>query len=275
MISVAIPGGSRKEILAVVKQAKAIYKDDVKFLVFDEEQNIDVNDLWEYRPCTSEEDSVKNAVQSIVDGHAQVLMKGMVQTRTMLKEVLVKENGLRDKSVLSHVALVNLPQYERNILLTDAAMNIAPTTEQLIQIVENAIQVAHRTGISQPKIALLSSAEKYNPKMPSSVLAKEVMDHFTDRNDAIIYGPISLDLAISKEAAEHKRFDAPIKGDADILVVPTIDVGNTLYKAFTIIGDAVIGGVIVGAKIPIVLTSRSDDNESKLFALDFAIQQVR
>lgn len=275
MISVAIPGGSRKEILAVVKQAKAIYKDDVKFLVFDEEQNIDVNDLWEYRPCTSEEDSVKNAVQSIVDGHAQVLMKGMVQTRTMLKEVLVKENGLRDKNVLSHVALVNLPQYERNILLTDAAMNIAPTTEQLIQIVENAIQVAHRTGISQPKIALLSSAEKYNRKMPSSVLAKEVMDHFTDRNDAIIYGPISLDLAISKEAAEHKRFDAPIKGDADILVVPTIDVGNTLYKAFTIIGDAVIGGVIVGAKIPIVLTSRSDDNESKLFALDFAIQQVR
>ncbi|WP_205757141.1 hypothetical protein [Macrococcoides goetzii] len=115
MISVAIPGGSRKEILAVVKQAKAIYKDDVKFLVFDEEQNIDVNDLWEYRPCTSEEDSVKNAVQSIVDGHAQVLMKGMVQTRTMLKEVLVKENGLRDKNVLSHVALVNLPQYERNI----------------------------------------------------------------------------------------------------------------------------------------------------------------
>ncbi|MCG7419145.1 phosphate acetyltransferase [Macrococcus epidermidis] len=275
MIKVAIPGGSRPEILEVITKAKQLYKDVVSFFVFDTEENIDSNDVWIYEQCETEGDSVKRAVEMAATGDAQILMKGMVQTRTVLKEVLQKEYNLRGQSVLSHVALVDLPGNNRQLLLTDAAMNITPTSEQLKQIADNAIDVAHRIGISQPKVAMISSAETFNPKMPSSVLASEVVSLFKGSENALVTGPISFDLATSKEAADHKGYDGVIQGDADILVVPTIDVGNVLYKAFSVIGNAVIGGTIVGAKVPIVLTSRSDSPESKLYALDFAVRQVR
>ncbi len=275
MIKVVIPGGSRPEILEVITKAKQLYKDVVSFFVFDTEENIDSNDVWIYEQCETEEDSVKSAVEMAATGDAQILMKGMVQTRTVLKEVLQKEHDLRNQSVLSHVALVDLPGNNRQLLLTDAAMNITPTTEQLKEIADNAIEVAHRIGISQPKVAMISSAETFNQKMPSSVLASEVVSLLKDSENALVAGPISFDLATSKEAAEHKGYDGVIQGDADILVVPTIDVGNVLYKAFSVIGNAVIGGTIVGAKVPIVLTSRSDSPESKLYALDFAVRQVR
>ncbi|MFC6293360.1 phosphotransacetylase [Macrococcus epidermidis] len=275
MIKVVIPGGSRPEILEVITKAKQLYKDVVSFFVFDTEENIDSNDVWMYEQCETEGDSVKRAVEMAATGDAQVLMKGMVQTRTVLKEVLQKEYNLRGQSVLSHVALVDLPGNNRQLLLTDAAMNITPTSEQLKQIADNAIDVAHRIGISQPKVAMISSAETFNPKMPSSVLASEVVSLFKGSENALVAGPISFDLATSKEAADHKGYDGVIQGDADILVVPTIDVGNVLYKAFSVIGNAVIGGTIVGAKVPIVLTSRSDSPESKLYALDFAVRQVR
>lgn len=275
MIKVAIPGGSRPEILEVITKAKQLYKDVVSFFVFDTEENIDSNDVWVYEQCETEGDSVKRAVEMAATGDAQVLMKGMVQTRTLLKEVLQKEYNLRGQSVLSHVALVDLPGNNRQLLLTDAAMNITPTSEQLKQIADNAIDVAHRIGISQPKVAMISSAEIFNPKMPSSVLASEVVSLFKSSENALVAGPISFDLATSKEAADHKGYDGVIQGDADILVVPTIDVGNVIYKAFSVIGNAVIGGTIVGAKVPIVLTSRSDSTESKMYALDFAVRQVR
>lgn len=275
MIKVAIPGGSRPEILEVITKAKQLYKDVVSFFVFDTEENIDSNDVWVYEQCETEGDSVKRAVEMAATGDAQVLMKGMVQTRTLLKEVLQKEYNLRGQSVLSHVALVDLPGNNRQLLLTDAAMNITPTSEQLKQIADNAIDVAHRIGISQPKVAMISSAEIFNPKMPSSVLASEVVSLFKGSENALVAGPISFDLATSKEAADHKGYDGVIQGDADILVVPTIDVGNVIYKAFSVIGNAVIGGTIVGAKVPIVLTSRSDSTESKMYALDFAVRQVR
>ncbi|WP_414044350.1 phosphate acyltransferase [Macrococcus animalis] len=275
MIKVAIPGGSRAEILDVVTKAKQLYKDVVSFFVFDTEDNIDTDNVWTYEQCESEEESVKRSVEMAAAGDAQVLMKGMVQTSTVLKEVLKKEHHLRGQSVLSHVAMINLPGNDKPILLTDAAMNISPTTEQLKQITDNVIDVCHRIGIYCPKVAMISSAETYNPKMPSSVLAHDVTELFKGSKDAMVSGPISLDLAISKDAVEHKGYKGSIAGDADVLVVPTIDVGNVLYKAFAVIGNAVIGGTIVGAKIPIVLTSRSDSTESKLYALDFAVQQVR
>ncbi|MGK0553494.1 phosphate acyltransferase [Macrococcus capreoli] len=274
MIKIAIPGGSRPEILEVVTKAKLLYKDVVSFFVFDTKENIGNSDVWIYEQCESDEHSVKQAVTMAARGEAQVLMKGIVETRTVLKEVLQKEHNLRGQSVLSHVALVNLPG-NKPLLLTDAAMNINPNTEQLKQITNNAIDVCHRIGIECPKVALLSSAESYNPKMPSSVLAHDVAKLYEGNNDAIVVGPISLDLAISKEAVKHKGYISAVAGDADVLVVPSIDVGNVLYKSFAVIGKAVIGGTIVGAKVPIVLTSRSDSTESKLYALEFALQQVR
>ncbi|WP_414055644.1 phosphate acyltransferase [Macrococcus equi] len=274
MIKVAIPGGSRQEILEVVKKAKQLYKDVISFFVFDVEDNIDTEGLWSYEGCSSEEESVEKSVAMAASGEIQILMKGIVETRYVLKEVLKKEHNLRAQSVLSHVALVNLPD-NRRFLLTDAAMNIAPDVNQLYEITNNVIDVCHRIGLNQPKVAMISSAESYNEKMPSSVLAHNISVRFDERKDAIVEGPISLDLAISNTAVEHKGYQGRIKGDADVLVVPSIDVGNVLYKSFAVIGNAVIGGTIVGAKVPIVLTSRSDSTESKLYALDFAMQQVR
>ncbi|MCE4956586.1 phosphate acyltransferase [Macrococcoides caseolyticum] len=274
MIKIAIPGGSRPEILEVITRAKQIYKDVVSFFVFDRKENIDNADVWVYEQCATDEDSVKKAVEMVARGEAQILMKGIVETRTILKEVLQKKHNLKNQSVLSHVAMVNLPG-NKPLLLTDAAMNINPTTDQLKQITDNAINVCHRIGIACPKVAIISSAESFNSKMPSSVLAHDVAKRFGGNSDAIVAGPISLDLAISIDAVKHKGYTGAIAGDADVLVVPTIDVGNVLYKAFSVIGKAVIGGTIVGAKVPIVLTSRSDSTESKLYALDFAVRQVR
>lgn len=275
MVTVAVAGGSREEILALVTRAHEKYPGTLTFLVFDTVDNIDQQGVWEYIPCKDEKEMVKKAVSSVANNQAQILLKGIVQTHTILKEVLQKEYGLKTQNVLSHAALIDLPNIDRPILLADAGMNIAPSKEELIDIIHNTAGVAAKIGLMKPKIALLSAAENVNPKMPSSVLAKEVTEHFSESKEVTVFGPISLDLALSKEAVAHKRFTGPIEGDADILIVPNIDVGNVLYKSLVLFGKAVTGGTIVGTKVPIVLTSRSDALESKLYSLEFAMKQVQ
>ncbi|MBO0476129.1 phosphotransacetylase [Vagococcus sp. DIV0080] len=274
MITISVAGGSRTEILHLVKKVNEEYPENVRFKVFDTTENIATDSMWDYVHCESELEMAQKAVELVASGEAQILLKGIIPTHTILKELLNKKHDLKTRKVLSHAALINIPKKNRAFILTDSAMNIAPTTETMIEIVENVKQVAKKTGIDKPKIALLSSAESFNPKMPSSVLATEVTEHFKETEDAVIYGPISFDLATSKESAEHKNFQGPIVGDADVLVVPTIDTGNTLYKALTIFGDATAGGIIVGTKVPVVLTSRSDSTESKFDSLKFAMQQL-
>ncbi len=274
MITISVAGGSQPEILELVQMAHEKFPEQLKFIVFDSNEDIGDVDTWKYVHCQDEAEMVKNAVACVASGDAQILLKGIVQTHTILKEVLNKDHGLKKQSVLSHVAMVDIPKLERTILLTDSAMNIAPTKEQLIEIVENAKEVGHKIGMDHPKIALLSSAENFNPKMPSSVLATEVTEHFASIENGTVFGPISLDLAVSKEACEHKRFEGAIQGDADILVVPNIDAGNFLYKSLTMFGNALVGGTLVGTKIPIILTSRSDALASKLHSLEFAMKQI-
>ncbi|MGX4685914.1 phosphate acyltransferase [Vagococcus sp. JNUCC 83] len=274
MVTVSIAGGSQPEILTLVKEAKNRYKEELHFVVFDTAEDIGNSDIWEYVYCKDEAEIVQKAVQYVADEHAQILLKGIIQTHTLLKELLKKEYGLKTQSVLSHVAMVTVPSKNQTFLLTDCAMNIAPDTPTMVEIVENVKSVAHKIGLAHPKIALLSAAENYNPKMPSSVLATEVTEAFKEEKEATIFGPISFDLAISKDAVEHKRFDGPIAGDADVLVVPQIDTGNCLYKSLTLFADATVGGTIVGTKVPVVLTSRSDATQSKLDSLEFAMKQI-
>ncbi|TVP91741.1 phosphate acyltransferase [Alkalibacterium sp.] len=274
MQTVAVAGGSREEILELVRLSRKEFNNEVKFIIFDTEDNIDSEESWEYRQFDSEKEMMEETVKSVVSKEADILLKGGIKTHTLLKEVLKKEYNLKAQDLLSHVALVNSPALDRQILLTDAGMNIAPSEDQLVSIIENVKQVGHSIGLNKPKIALLSSAENFNPKMPSSVTAKNVTERFSEATDAIVYGPLSLDLALSKEAVKHKRFEGPIAGDADILVVPNIDVGNVLYKSILLFGEATIGGTIVGTKVPIVLTSRSDKVRSKLYALKFALMQI-
>lgn len=274
LITVSVAGGSQPEILTLVNEAKKRFKKELKFVVFDTTENIGDSDTWEYVHCEDEAEIVEKAVKYVADGHAQILLKGIIQTHTLLKELLKKDYGLKTQPVLSHVAMVTIPSKDKTFLLTDCAMNIAPDTQTMIEIVENVKTVAHKIGITHPKIALLSAAENYNPKMPSSVLATEVASYFEKEENATIFGPISFDLAMSKEAVEHKRYDGPIAGDADVLVVPQIDAGNSLYKSLTLFANATVGGTIVGTKVPVVLTSRSDTTASKLDSLEFAMKQI-
>lgn len=274
MPTVSVAGGSTREILELAKRSQVEFNNSLNFKVFDTEPDIDQDSTWEYIKCETKEDMVRSAVDCVVKKDADILLKGGVQTHTLLKEVLKVEHGLKMQEVLSHVALANLPALNRPVLLTDAGMNIAPSEDQLEQIINNVIVVGKSIGLNHPKVALISAAENYNPKMPSSVLAREMTERFKDSTEATVYGPLSLDLSLSKSAVEHKGFTGPIEGDADILVVSNIDVGNALYKSFLLFGNATMGGTIVGTKVPIVLTSRSDEVKSKLYALKFAMMQL-
>ncbi|MDT8950272.1 phosphate acyltransferase [Lacticaseibacillus paracasei] len=279
MITVAIPMGSQPDILTLVTRARSelasTLADKLQFVVFDSGSNVDQADTWTFHQARDEADAVTQAVGLVAQGKADILLKGIVQTHTLLKELLRPDYQLRLQKVLSHVAIIHLPQLNRPLLLSDAGMNIDPDEERLAAIVENAVGVAHQIGLPKPKVALLSSAENFNPKMPSSVLAQAVAKQFETRSDAVIAGPISLDLALSPASVAHKHYGGVIQGDADVLIVPTIDVGNVLYKALMLFTDARSGGTIVGAKVPIVLTSRSDSVDSKLTALAFAIAQLK
>lgn len=279
MITVAIPMGSQPDILTLVTRARSklasTLADKLQFFVFDSGSNVDQADTWTFHQARDEADAVTQAVGLVAQGKADILLKGIVQTHTLLKELLRPDYQLRLQKVLSHVAIIHLPQLNRPLLLSDAGMNIDPDEDRLAAIVENAVGVAHQIGLPKPKVALLSAAENFNPKMPSSVLAQAVAKQFETRSDAVIAGPISLDLALSPASVAHKHYEGVIQGDADVLIVPTIDVGNVLYKALMLFTDARLGGTIVGAKVPIVLTSRSDSVDSKLTALAFAIAQLK
>lgn len=216
------------------------------------------------------------AVKAVFNHEADVLMKGNIPTNVILKAVLNKEFGLRTGNVLSHVAVFEVPGFERYIIVTDAGMNIAPDLEQKVQIVKNAVQFAKSIGIEHPKVAPIAAIETINPAMQPTLdaAALTVMNRRGQISGCIIDGPLGLDNAISTIAAEHKGIQSEVAGKADILLVPTIEVGNVLYKSMVYFANAKVGAVIAGAKAPIVLTSRSDSAESKLNSLALAIRSV-
>ena len=222
--------------------------------------------------ANTSKDAAEMAVKCVNQGQADVLMKGLVDTSIILKEVLNKEYGLRSNSILSHVTMFELPKLKRLIFLTDAAMNIDPTVNDLKEIIINAAKLTKSLGIEKPKVAVLSAVEKINPKMPSTQKAKDVSDLFIDNEEVIVEGPLALDLAINEDAAITKGITGFIKGDANILAVPYIEVGNALYKGWVFGCDNVKNaGVIVGARRPIVLTSRADTHEAKVYSIAISL----
>lgn len=216
------------------------------------------------------------AVKSVRLNEANVLMKGHIPTAVILKAVLNPDFGLRTGSVLSHVAAFEINGYERLIFVTDAAMNIAPDLVQKVQIIQNAVKVAHGVGVLNPIVAPLTAVEIVNPAMQPTLdaAALVVMNTRGQITGCVIDGPVALDNAISVEAAHHKGLTGQYAGQADILLVPNIEAGNILYKSLVYFARAKVGAVIVGAKAPIVLTSRSDNAESKLNSLALAICSV-
>src|SRR5699024_5454091 len=194
----------------------------------------------------NDQEAAACAVKMVADNTCNILMKGQISTSFILKEVLNKEHNLIESKLLSHVAVFDLPNYHKSILLTDAAMNIAPGTEEKKLIINNAVDFARKLNIQLPKVAILSAVEKINPKISTT-----------------IDGPLQYDLAISKEAAATKGIRSEVAGDADILIAPQIEAGNILYKSLVYSAGSSVAATILGAKVPIVLTSRADSAEDK------------
>jgi len=218
-------------------------------------------------------EACRKAVKLVHDGDADVVMKGIVDTSVILKAVLDKDIGLRESPVLSHVALFGVDGFDRLLYITDAAMCIAPDVEQKAHIIGNAVKVAHALGNENPIVTCLCAVEKVNPKMQATLDAAELVERNKRGEIAgcTVCGPLALDNAVSVEAAKHKGITDPNAGKADILLVPYIEAGNIFYKSLTYMAKAQNAGMIVGAKAPVVVTSRADSDETKLNSIALAI----
>lgn len=217
----------------------------------------------------SEEQSAQIAVQLVREGRAEVLMKGNLQTATLLRAVLDKGSGIREGGVLSHLAVLESPAYQRLMFITDGGMNIMPDLPQKKAIIENSVKFMRTLGYDQPNIAILAAAETVSEKMPETVDAKALVDmnRSLEISDCLIEGPLSFDLAISRESAAIKGFDSAISGETDLFVVPNIATGNIMSKALIYLGNVKMAGCILGAKAPIILVSRGASAEEKLLSI--------
>ncbi len=212
------------------------------------------------------------ATQIIRDGEADLLMKGLVSTGILLKAVVNKEHGLRTGSIISHVAIFETPHYHKLLGITDAAMNVGPSFEDKIGIINNAVKVFHLLGEPNPKVAVCGAVETVNQRMESTMHAAtlSMMNKRDQIRGCIIDGPLALDNAISKKAAQVKNIHSDVAGDVDIVVAPDINGANFLYKSLIFLGGANAAAVIMGAKVPIVLTSRADSEKIKFSSIALA-----
>lgn len=216
--------------------------------------------------------SAQIAVSIVKKGEADILMKGFVSTGALLKAVLDKENGLRKGQILSHVAFFESPHYHKLLCVTDVAMNIDPDFDTKVHILNNAVEACHKIGITTPKVAVVAAVETVNPKMEATVHAA-MMKTMNDRKQftgCIVDGPLALDNAVNKEATLHKGIVSDVAGDCDVILVPNLEAGNMFYKALNFLGGATVAAVIMGATVPIVLTSRSDSDSSKMLSIALA-----
>jgi phosphate butyryltransferase len=212
------------------------------------------------------------AVKLVREGRAEILMKGLVSTADYLRAILDKENGLRKGALLSHIGFFESPNYYKLLALTDAAQNIAPDFDEKVGILKNSIELFHRLGVDNPKIACVAAVETVNPKMQTTLeaAALTMMNRRKQIKGCIIDGPLAFDNAVSLEAAEHKGIESEVAGDADLIFAPNIEVANALYKSFTYFAKATVAAIILGAACPVVLTSRADSDRSKLMSIALA-----
>ena len=211
-------------------------------------------------------DAAAIAVSLVRTGDAEALMKGSLHTDEMMAEVVSRANGLRTARRISHVFLMNVPTYHRPLLITDAAINIAPTLEDKVDIVQNAIDLAHIIGIPEPKVAILSAVETVNPKIQSTLDAAALCK-MADRGQitgGILDGPLAFDNAVSIIAAKTKGIKSAVAGHAEILVVPDLESGNMVAKQLEYLANALTAGIVLGTRVPIVLTSRADTAETRI-----------
>lgn len=253
-IAEAILVGDKEEITSI---ALKIGMDITKFKIIDEP---------DVRKATLK------AVEVVSQGKADMVMKGLVDTATFLRSVLNKEVGLRTGKLMSHVAVFETEAFDRLLFLTDAAFNMYPTLKDKVQIINNAVRVAHAVGIEEPKVAPICAVEVVNENMPATLDAA-MLSKMSDRGQfkgCIVDGPYALDNALSEEAAKHKNIKGAVAGKADVLLLPNIETANVMYKTLTYTTHSKNGGILVGTAAPVILTSRADSHETKMYSIALA-----
>jgi len=206
------------------------------------------------------------AVRLVREGKAEMLMKGSLHTDELMSAVVARDTGLRTARRISHCFIMDVPAIERVLIITDAAVNVFPTLEDKVHIIQNAIDLAHALGKPQPKVAILSAMETVNPKVQSTIEAAALCK-MADRGQitgGILDGPLALDNAINLTAAKIKKIESPVAGQADILVAPDLEAGNMLAKSLSFLAGADAAGIVLGARVPIILTSRADSVTTRL-----------
>ncbi|GAU79518.1 bifunctional enoyl-CoA hydratase/phosphate acetyltransferase [Fusibacter sp. 3D3] len=243
--------GNKKEILKIANDLNEIIEDT---------SVIDILDDIE---------SARKAVSMVHEGKVDVIMKGKIQTADLLKAVVDKAFGLRTGRLISHLVFHEIHNYHKLLAMTDGGMMMYPNLEEKKQIIENAVSVFHALGYEKPNVAVLTAVEKVNPKMPETVEADllKKMNQKGEILNCVVEGPISYDLMISKASAEIKGYHSEVTGNTDILVVPNITAGNILGKALVYSANAKMAGIVVGAKVPIILTSRGSSTEEKYLSI--------
>jgi phosphate butyryltransferase len=216
-------------------------------------------------------EAAKASVELVRSGKAQILMKGLLDTAIYVKAILDKNAGLRGDGLLSFISAFEVPHYDKLLLITDPAINMEPGLEEKEQILFNAVVLAKALGNDYPKVALISPIEKPNPKIVSTLHAGTLTEKYKGNASFMVDGPFALDIAVSKEAARIKGIDSPVAGDADILLVNDLGVGNVLYKSLVYFAGARNGGIVLGAKAPVIITSRSDSADTKLNSIKLSI----
>ena len=282
-IKIAVAAAHDMEVLSAIKMAMELnlvtpilVGDKVQILKYAEELQLKLDNIEIIDEADIQKAS-EIAVKLVHDAKAKILMKGLVDTSIILRAVLNKEFGLRTSNLLSHAAVFELEKYHKLLFVTDAAMNLAPNADEKRQITENIVSLAHSLSIKEPKVAVICAKEKVDPKMIATVDAADLVEKNKsgELSGCIIGGPFALDNAISKEAAKHKGINDPVAGDADILLMPTIEAGNVLYKSLAFLSNSKNAGILLGAAAPIVLTSRADTDEAKLNSIALAVLHAR
>jgi phosphate acetyltransferase len=216
--------------------------------------------------------SAAEAVRLVREGRAECLMKGSLHTDELLAAVVARETGLRTGRRLSHVFIMDVPTYHKVLVVTDAAINIAPNLEDKVDICQNAIDLAISLGVEKPKVAILAAVETVNSKMPATLDAAALckMAERGQITGALVDGPLAFDNAISKQAAKTKGIHSEVAGDPDILLAPDLEAGNILAKQLSFLANADSAGLVLGARVPIILTSRSDSVRSRIASVAVA-----
>ena len=275
---VAVAVAQDEPVLEAVNAAKEkgiadaiLVGDEVKIREIAEKINMDLTQ-FEIVNVENPNKAALEAITLVSSGKADMVMKGLVDTATFLRCVLNKEVGLRTGKLMSHVSVFEIEGIDRLILLTDAAFNTYPDLKAKVQILNNSVDVAHACGIELPKVAPVCAVEVVNPDMPATIDAS-LLSKMNDRGQikgCIVDGPLALDNALSEEAAKHKGVTGEVAGKADIILLPNIETANVMYKTLTYTAKSRNGGLLVGTSAPVILTSRADSFETKVYSIALA-----